>query len=138
MSLPVYVRLRHGRHHLPKWRVHAQCARRICRQIRSSVNLSFCLNASGKHVPNTIGINVELQLDSMKQRGAVKRMLFLKSGLPHLTQSVLLHNGGQEQCSEMKIYLKGERRENAADSDERKGRWITRSSCADKRTLRVY
>ncbi|XP_071990781.1 integrin alpha-5 [Engystomops pustulosus] len=74
----------------------------------SCVNLSFCLNASGKHVPNTIGINVELQLDSMKQKGAVKRMLFLKSGLPHLTQSVLLHNGGQEKCSEMKIYLKNE------------------------------
>lgn len=74
----------------------------------SCVNLSFCLNASGKHVPNTIGINVELQLDSTKQRGAVKRLLFLKSGLPHLTQSVLLHNGGQEQCSEMKIYLKNE------------------------------
>lgn len=53
-----------------------------------------------------LGINVELQLDSMKQRGAVRRALFLKSGLPHLTQNVLLRNGGQEQCSEMKIYLK--------------------------------
>lgn len=74
----------------------------------SCVNLSFCLNASGKHVPNTIGINVELQLDSMKQRGAVRRALFLKSGLPHLTQNILLRNGGQEQCSEMKIYLKEE------------------------------
>ncbi|XP_075055341.1 integrin alpha-5 [Mixophyes fleayi] len=74
----------------------------------SCVNLSFCLNASGKHVPNTIGINVELHLDSMKQKGAVKRALFLKSGLPHLTQNVLLLNGGQEQCSEMKIYLKDE------------------------------
>ncbi|KAM5181172.1 integrin alpha-5 [Mantella aurantiaca] len=72
------------------------------------VNLSFCLNASGKHVPNTIGINVELQLDSMKQRGAVRRALFLKSGLPHLTRNILLRNGGQEQCSEMKIYLKEE------------------------------
>lgn len=74
----------------------------------SCVNLSFCLNASGKHVPNTIGINVELQLDSMKQRGAVRRALFLKSNLPHLTQNILLRNGGQEQCSEMKIYLKNE------------------------------
>ncbi|CAJ0948553.1 unnamed protein product [Ranitomeya imitator] len=34
--------------------------------------------------------------------------------------------------------LQGERRENAADSEERKGRLITRISCADKRTLRVY
>ncbi|KAM9319904.1 integrin alpha-5 [Gastrophryne carolinensis] len=74
----------------------------------SCVSLSFCLNASGKHVPNTIGINVELQLDSMKQKGAVRRALFLKSGLPHLTQNILLHNGGQERCSEMKIYLKEE------------------------------
>ncbi|XP_068123259.1 integrin alpha-5 isoform X2 [Hyperolius riggenbachi] len=84
------------------------CVAESTNMLVSCVNLSFCLNASGKHVPNTIGINVELQLDSMKQRGAVKRALFLKSGLPHLTQKVLLHNGGQERCSEMKIYLKEE------------------------------
>ncbi|CAJ0936087.1 unnamed protein product [Ranitomeya imitator] len=34
--------------------------------------------------------------------------------------------------------LQGGRRENATDYDAKKGRWITRSSCADKRMLRVY
>ncbi|CAJ0932520.1 unnamed protein product [Ranitomeya imitator] len=31
VSLPVSIRLLHGRHHLPKWQVHAQCAHRIYR-----------------------------------------------------------------------------------------------------------
>ncbi|XP_053311935.1 integrin alpha-5 [Spea bombifrons] len=74
----------------------------------SCINLSFCLNASGKHVPSSIGINVELQLDRLKQKGAVKRALFLKSRQPNLIQTIHLRNGGQEECRDMKIYLREE------------------------------
>nr|AAI70233.1 Integrin alpha5 subunit [Xenopus laevis] len=74
----------------------------------SCINLSFCLNASGKHVPNSIGIKVELQLDQTKQKGAVKRALFLKTRQPQLTQTIHLLNGGKEECRAMKIYLREE------------------------------
>ncbi|KAM8975256.1 integrin alpha-5 [Pelodytes ibericus] len=74
----------------------------------SCINLSFCLNASGKHVPSSIGINVELQLDRLKQKGAVKRALFLKTQQPSLVQTIHLLNGGREECRNMKIYLREE------------------------------
>ncbi|XP_069509319.1 integrin alpha-5 [Ambystoma mexicanum] len=74
----------------------------------SCVSLSFCLNASGKHVPDAIGFNVTLQLDRLKQKGAVKRALFLKSRQAHLTQIVHIRNGALEECREMKIYLREE------------------------------
>uniref|UniRef100_A0A8C0IMI2 Integrin subunit alpha 5 n=1 Tax=Chelonoidis abingdonii TaxID=106734 RepID=A0A8C0IMI2_CHEAB len=72
------------------------------------INLSFCLNASGKHVPDSIGFTVELHLDHLKQKGAVKRALFLHSRQPHLVQTIQVHNGALEECREMKIYLRNE------------------------------
>lgn len=72
------------------------------------INLSFCLNASGKHVPDSIGFTVELHLDHLKQKGAVKRALFLHSRQPHLAQTIQVHNGALEKCREMKIYLRNE------------------------------
>ncbi|KAJ1159713.1 hypothetical protein NDU88_000218 [Pleurodeles waltl] len=74
----------------------------------SCISLGFCLNASGKHVPDAIGFNVTLQLDSLKQKGAVKRALFLKSHQAQLTQIVRVRNGAQEECRDMKIYLREE------------------------------
>ncbi|XP_023584857.1 integrin alpha-5 [Trichechus manatus latirostris] len=72
------------------------------------INLSFCLNASGKHVPDTIGFTVELQLDWQKQKGGVRRALFLTSRQASLTQTLLIQNGAREDCREMKIYLRNE------------------------------
>uniref|UniRef100_A0A8C3XVU7 Integrin subunit alpha 5 n=1 Tax=Chelydra serpentina TaxID=8475 RepID=A0A8C3XVU7_CHESE len=72
------------------------------------INLSFCLNASGKHVPDSIGFTVELHLDRLKQKGAIKRALFLQSRQPHLAQTIQVHNGALEECREMKIYLRNE------------------------------
>ncbi|XP_015415049.1 PREDICTED: integrin alpha-5-like isoform X1 [Myotis davidii] len=70
------------------------------------INLSFCLNASGKHVPDSIGFTVELQLDWQKQKGGVRRALFLASRQATLTQTLLIQNGAREDCREMKIYLR--------------------------------
>uniref|UniRef100_A0A452S8C9 Integrin subunit alpha 5 n=1 Tax=Ursus americanus TaxID=9643 RepID=A0A452S8C9_URSAM len=72
------------------------------------INLSFCLNASGKHVPDSIGFTVELQLDWQKQKGGVRRALFLASKQATLTQTLLIQNGAREECREMKIYLRNE------------------------------
>uniref|UniRef100_A0A6I8P3J7 Integrin subunit alpha 5 n=1 Tax=Ornithorhynchus anatinus TaxID=9258 RepID=A0A6I8P3J7_ORNAN len=72
------------------------------------INLSFCLNASGKHVPDSIGFAVELQLDWQKQKGATRRALFLASRQATLTQPLVLNNGGREECREMKVFLRNE------------------------------
>uniref|UniRef100_A0A8C5WY14 Integrin subunit alpha 5 n=1 Tax=Laticauda laticaudata TaxID=8630 RepID=A0A8C5WY14_LATLA len=72
------------------------------------INLSFCLNASGKHVPDSIGFTVELHLDHLKHKGAVKRALFLHSQQSHLIQTLQVRNGASSECREMKIYLRNE------------------------------
>uniref|UniRef100_A0A2I2YD42 Integrin alpha-5 n=1 Tax=Gorilla gorilla gorilla TaxID=9595 RepID=A0A2I2YD42_GORGO len=72
------------------------------------INLSFCLNASGKHIADSIGFTVELQLDWQKQKGGVRRALFLASRQATLTQTLLIQNGAREDCREMKIYLRNE------------------------------
>uniref|UniRef100_A0A672FZG8 Integrin, alpha 5 (fibronectin receptor, alpha polypeptide) n=1 Tax=Salarias fasciatus TaxID=181472 RepID=A0A672FZG8_SALFA len=73
----------------------------------SCVNLSFCISAEGKHLPN---FQVEVRLDSLKhkQKGAVKRALFLDSQLPSLQRSVRVRHG-ERVCNHTKIYLKDEK-----------------------------
>lgn len=49
---------------------------------------------------------MELQLDWQKQKGGVRRVLFLASRQATLTQTLLIQNGAREDCREMKIYLR--------------------------------
>ncbi|XP_034028995.1 integrin alpha-5 [Thalassophryne amazonica] len=76
----------------------------------SCVNLSFCLSADGKHLPDKIDFQVEVQLDSQKhkQKGAVKRALFLDSQQPLLQRSVKVRHG-MRICNHTKIYLRDEK-----------------------------
>uniref|UniRef100_A0A672G3U1 Integrin, alpha 5 (fibronectin receptor, alpha polypeptide) n=1 Tax=Salarias fasciatus TaxID=181472 RepID=A0A672G3U1_SALFA len=76
----------------------------------SCVNLSFCISAEGKHLPSNLGEPVEVRLDSLKhkQKGAVKRALFLDSQLPSLQRSVRVRHG-ERVCNHTKIYLKDEK-----------------------------
>ncbi|XP_056113865.1 integrin alpha-5 [Rhinichthys klamathensis goyatoka] len=76
----------------------------------SCVNLSFCLTANGKHLPNDLEFNVEVQLDRLKQqqKGAVRRALFLDTHLPAQKRTMTVPNGGRI-CSDTKIYLRDEK-----------------------------
>ncbi|KAM8862945.1 integrin alpha-5 [Spinachia spinachia] len=76
----------------------------------SCVNLSFCITADGKHLPDIIDFQVEVQLDSNKhkQKGAVRRALFLDSQQPLLERSVSLRHG-ERVCQNTKIYLRAEK-----------------------------
>ncbi|KAM9855747.1 integrin alpha-5 [Aulostomus maculatus] len=76
----------------------------------SCVNLSFCLSAEGKHLPGILDFQVEVQLDSHKhkQKGAVKRALFLDSQQPLLQRRVRVRHGERE-CYHTKIYLRDEK-----------------------------
>ncbi|XP_067881088.1 integrin alpha-5-like isoform X2 [Heterodontus francisci] len=72
------------------------------------INVSFCLSASGKHVPDWIGFKVELQLDKLKQKGAIKRVLFLDSRQSVFQDSIVINNGHEERCQDLKVYLREE------------------------------
>ncbi|KAF0035873.1 hypothetical protein F2P81_011185 [Scophthalmus maximus] len=76
----------------------------------SCVNLSFCISADGKHLPGVLDFQVEVQLDSRKhkQKGAVKRALFLDSQQPLLRRSVRVRHG-ERVCNHTKIYLRDEK-----------------------------
>ncbi|XP_024148289.1 integrin alpha-5 isoform X2 [Oryzias melastigma] len=76
----------------------------------SCVNLSYCISADGKHLPESLDFNVEVQLDSLKhkQKGAVKRALFLDSQQPLLQRSVRVRRG-ERLCDHTKIYLRNEK-----------------------------
>uniref|UniRef100_A0A8C1ZT61 Integrin, alpha 5 (fibronectin receptor, alpha polypeptide) n=1 Tax=Cyprinus carpio TaxID=7962 RepID=A0A8C1ZT61_CYPCA len=74
------------------------------------VNLSFCLSANGKHLPNHLEFNVQVQLDRLKQqqKGAVRRALFLETQLPALQRTLTVPKG-TKVCSDTKIYLRDEK-----------------------------
>ncbi|XP_074537726.1 integrin alpha-5 [Halichoeres trimaculatus] len=76
----------------------------------SCVNLSFCISADGKHLPDILDFQVELQLDSHKnkQKGAVKRALFFDSQLPSLQRTVTVQRGDRV-CNHTRIYLREEK-----------------------------
>ncbi|XP_058498565.1 integrin alpha-5 [Solea solea] len=76
----------------------------------SCVNLSFCLSADGKQLPDILDFQVEVQLDSHKhkQKGAVKRALFLDSLQPLLQRSLRVRRG-ERVCNHTKIYLKDDK-----------------------------
>ncbi|XP_056443899.1 integrin alpha-5 [Gadus chalcogrammus] len=76
----------------------------------SCVNLSFCIAADGKHLPETLDFQVELQLDSQKhqQKGGVRRALFLDSHQASLLRSLRMRRG-ERSCHDAKIYLRDEK-----------------------------
>ncbi|KAM3872562.1 integrin alpha-5 [Diretmus argenteus] len=76
----------------------------------SCVNLSFCISADGKYLPDNLDFQVEVQLDSHKhkQKGAVKRALFLDSQQAVFQKIVSVHHGERE-CHDTKIYLRDEK-----------------------------
>ncbi|KAG7243024.1 hypothetical protein INR49_016790 [Caranx melampygus] len=75
----------------------------------SCVSITFCLLASGKHLPSHLGFVVEVQLDSMKQnqKESIRRTLFQDSQQPSLVKTLSLVNG-ERSCHDTTIYLRGE------------------------------
>ncbi|XP_072305347.1 integrin alpha-5 [Eucyclogobius newberryi] len=76
----------------------------------SCVNVTFCLSADGKHLPDVLDFQVEVQLDSRehKKKSAVKRALFLETQQPRLLKSVRVRQG-QRACHHKMIYLRDEK-----------------------------
>ncbi|KAK6485039.1 integrin alpha-V-like [Huso huso] len=74
----------------------------------SCFNVKFCLKAHGKGAPTTLNFQVELLLDKLKQKGAIKRVLFLHNRLSSHTKNMSVTNGKGPACEELDAYLRDE------------------------------
>lgn len=75
----------------------------------SCFDVKFCLKASSKgDVPSNLHFKVELLLDKLKQKGAVRRALFLHSRQPTHSKNMTIPNGGSMRCEELKAFLRDE------------------------------
>lgn len=66
---------------------------------------------------------MELQLDWQKQKGGVRRALFLASRQATLTQTLLILNGAREDCRDMKVYLRVWSRRQGVQRPAEGGSW---------------
>ncbi|XP_075691340.1 integrin alpha-V [Rhinoderma darwinii] len=75
----------------------------------SCFDVKFCLKASSKgNLPQNLAFKVELLLDKLKQKGAVRRALFLHTMQPTHSKDMTVVNGGPMRCEELKAYLRDE------------------------------
>ncbi|XP_069471882.1 integrin alpha-V [Ambystoma mexicanum] len=73
----------------------------------SCFKVTFCLKADGKgNLPRDLTFQVELLLDKLKQKGAIRRALFLYNRLSVHTKNMTIQNGGSMQCEELEAYLR--------------------------------
>ncbi|KAG5270912.1 hypothetical protein AALO_G00173690 [Alosa alosa] len=83
--------------HLPDSDTMATCFR-----------VDVCMQISGMGIPETVVLQAELQLDWLKQRGGVKRVLFRDSRLPQLRQSITLGQQDKQHCLNYTVFLREE------------------------------
>ncbi|XP_053083807.1 integrin alpha-8 [Pangasianodon hypophthalmus] len=72
------------------------------------LRVDVCAKVSGTGIPDVVVLNMELQLDSLKQRGAVKRVMFLDSHQHHRSLQMFLGQRERQQCLNHTIYLRDE------------------------------
>ncbi|XP_036414462.1 integrin alpha-8 [Colossoma macropomum] len=72
------------------------------------LRVDVCAKVSGIGIPDRVAVSMELQLDWLKQRGAVKRVLFLDSHQHHRTLQLLLGQQDRRRCLNHTIYLRDE------------------------------
>ncbi|KAF6130521.1 integrin subunit alpha 8 [Phyllostomus discolor] len=71
-------------------------------------SLGVCASVEGQSISNTIGLTAEVQLDSLKQKGAIKRTLFLDNHQSHLTFPLVIRGQRSRQCQDFVVYLRDE------------------------------
>ncbi|KAM8933805.1 integrin alpha-V isoform 2-T2 [Pelodytes ibericus] len=75
----------------------------------SCFDVKFCLTANGKgNVPTDLTFRIELLLDKLKQKGAVRRALFLHNKQSNHSKTMTIQNGGSMRCEELKAFLRDE------------------------------
>ncbi|XP_076869244.1 integrin alpha-8 [Brachyhypopomus gauderio] len=72
------------------------------------MRVDICAKVSGIGIPDNVALRMELQLDRQKQRGAVKRLLFLDSHQHQRTLLVPLGQRDRQRCLNHTAYLRDE------------------------------
>uniref|UniRef100_A0A8D2HHW4 Integrin subunit alpha V n=1 Tax=Urocitellus parryii TaxID=9999 RepID=A0A8D2HHW4_UROPR len=75
----------------------------------SCFNVRFCLKADGKGaLPRKLNFQVELLLDKLKQKGAIRRALFLHNRSPGHSKNMTISRGCRCSVKELIAYLRDE------------------------------
>ncbi|XP_067891679.1 integrin alpha-V [Heterodontus francisci] len=74
----------------------------------SCFTVTFCLSAFGIRATEYLDFNVELQLDKLKQKGAIKRAMFLHHSLSSYKKKMKVENSRRKVCEELIAYLRDE------------------------------
>ncbi|MBN3300268.1 ITAV protein, partial [Amia calva] len=74
----------------------------------SCFTVKFCLRANGKGAPSVLHFQVELLLDKLKHKGAIKRVLFIHNSLSNYTKNMTVSTGKSPSCEELVAYLRDE------------------------------
>uniref|UniRef100_A0A2K5N256 Integrin alpha-8 n=1 Tax=Cercocebus atys TaxID=9531 RepID=A0A2K5N256_CERAT len=71
-------------------------------------SLRVCASVAGQSISNTIVLMAEVQLDSLKQKGAIKRTLFLDNHQAHRVFPLVIKGQKSHQCRDFIVYLRDE------------------------------
>ncbi|XP_023700313.1 integrin alpha-8 [Paramormyrops kingsleyae] len=72
----------------------------------SCLNVNICTKASGSGIPGVVALNVELQLDWLKQKGAIKRVLFLDTHQHQYRGTLVIDERKRQACHSFTVYLR--------------------------------
>ncbi|XP_063308544.1 integrin alpha-8 [Pelobates fuscus] len=67
-----------------------------------------CTNVSGQSIPPIIVLKAELELDWLKQKGAVKRTMFLDYNYVHRAFDLVIGKNKRSECQNFVVYLREE------------------------------
>ncbi|XP_078519732.1 integrin alpha-8 [Lissotriton helveticus] len=70
--------------------------------------VQVCAAVTGVGVPDTVVLRADLELDWLKQKGAIKRTLFLDYQQPQHSFPLLVRKQKQSECQSFVVYLKDE------------------------------
>ncbi|XP_057643430.1 integrin alpha-8 isoform X2 [Chionomys nivalis] len=71
-------------------------------------SLRVCASITGQSISDTIALVAEVQLDFLKQKGAIKRTLFLHNHQPHFTFPFMIRQQRSLHCQDFIVYLRDE------------------------------
>lgn len=71
-------------------------------------SVRVCASIAGQSISNTIALLAEVQLDFLKQKGAIKRTLFLHNHQSHFTFPFVMKQQKSLHCQDFIVYLRDE------------------------------
>ncbi|GAB1285971.1 Integrin alpha-8 [Apodemus speciosus] len=71
-------------------------------------SVRVCASIAGQSISNTIALMAEVQLDFLKQKGAIKRTLFLHNHQSHVTFPFVMEQQKSLRCRDFMVYLRDE------------------------------